>query len=364
MPSEWLLTQLVVTIQTHSDRTLTRTFVVDRTAPIALTMGEPAGIGGEIALMAWRNLRATGPTFFLIDDPIRITRLATEVGIAVPILTIENPTQANDTFSEGLPVLPIGMRVDFSAGRLEQANAAAVIRSIEKAVRFASTGAASAVVTNPIQKSVLYQAGFKFPGHTEYLGALVGASVDPVMMLASPQLKVVPVTIHVALRQAIALLTTELVVDRACIVADALVRDFGIATPRLAVLGLNPHAGENASMGTEDRDIIAPAIEQLVAAGIAAFGPLPPDTAFTTGMRPSYDAAICMYHDQGLIPLKTLDIDSGVNITLGLPIVRTSPDHGTALDIAGKGIANPGSLIEAIKIAASIASHRRTEQRK
>lgn len=334
--------------------------MTDSSAPIAITMGEPAGIGGELTLLAWQRLHASGPAFFAIDAPGRLEAIAAACGWPVPVRAIATPAEAAAVFRHALPVVPVGGHdIVARPGQLDRENAGPVLASIEHAVALAQSGAASAIVTNPIQKSVLYAAGFKFPGHTEYLGALCGVSEEPVMMLATQDLRVVPVTIHLSLREAIANLNTGLIVDRARITASALRRDFGIAAPRLAVLGLNPHAGEDSSMGTEDRDIVAPAIAILRRDGIDAFGPMPPDTAFTARARKRYDAAICMYHDQGLIPLKTLDVDGGVNVTLGLPIVRTSPDHGTALDIAGQGVADPGSLIAAILMAASMAQRRK-----
>ena len=326
--------------------------------PIAMTMGEPAGIGGEVLLKAWRALQGTGPQFFALDDPARLAALAAALHLDVPIAVIGDPADAAKHFARALPVLPLGPKVEAVAGAPSGKTGAAVVMSIEKAVALATSGKASAVVTNPIQKSVLYETGFSFPGHTEFLGKLAGTGHDPVMMLIARDLRVVPVTIHVSLKSAIESLTTDLIIDRAQNTARALRQDFAIARPRLAILGLNPHAGENATMGLEDRDIVAPAVSALHRLGIAAFGPVPPDTAFTERARKSYDAAICLYHDQALIPVKTIDMDGGVNVTLGLSIVRTSPDHGTALDIAGQGIANPGSLIAAIRLAADLARHR------
>lgn len=327
-------------------------------APLAVTMGEPSGVGGEITLKAWQSLRNAGTPFFVLDNPQRLAMLSQRLGLNVPIADITQPESASVVFRNQLPVLPLSVAVDVHAGVPLVQNAKAVVESIERAVQFCMVGRASGTVTCPIQKSSLYEAGFKYPGHTEYLGALCGAEAEPIMMLATDDLRVVPVTIHVSLRQALEAITTELVVDRARRTARALVGDFGVAAPRLAVLGVNPHAGEGGAMGREDIELIAPAIAMLRSEGINAFGPLPPDTAFTARARKGYDAAICMYHDQALIPLKTLDVDGGVNVTLGLPIVRTSPDHGTALDIAGKGIAEPGSLIAAIRMAASIAVKR------
>ena len=317
---------------------------------LVLTMGEPAGIGAEIAVKAWHALRATGPAFLLIDDADRL--------VGAPIQRITHPDQAR--FGEALPVLHRPLPVPAIAGQPQAGTAAAVIGAIREAVSLALAGMVDGVVTNPIQKSVLTAAGFAHPGHTEFLGELAGTGVPPVMMLACPQLRVVPVTVHEPLARAIARLTPGLIMEHARITHDALVRDFGIATPRLAIAGLNPHAGEAGTLGHEDQAIVAPAVAQLQALGIAATGPWPPDTLFTAHSRPLYDAAICMYHDQALIPIKTLDMAGGVNVTLGLSIIRTSPDHGTALDIAGRGIASAESLIAAIHLAAQLAEHRRT----
>ncbi|MDB5373835.1 MAG: pdxA [Belnapia sp.] len=327
----------------------------DRRAPLALTMGEPAGIGGEIAVGAWRALRASGPTFFLIDDATRLS--------GAPIRRIAAPEEAAEVFAEALPVLHRPLPRPVVPGRLDVANAPAVIAAIDEAVALALAGRAGGVVTNPIQKSVLYAAGFAHPGHTEYLAELAGMGTPPVMLLACPELRVVPVTIHEPLKQAIARLTTGLIVEIARLTAAGLRQDFGIAQPRLAIAGLNPHAGEDGTLGTEDRDIVAPAVALLRAEGIDARGPIPPDTLFTAKARPGYDVALGLYHDQALIPIKTLDVAGGVNVTLGLRIVRTSPDHGTALDIAGTGEADPGSLIAAIRLAATIADHRRNAAR-
>jgi 4-hydroxythreonine-4-phosphate dehydrogenase len=321
-------------------------------------MGEPAGVGGEIVLAAWAALRASGPAFFVIDDPVRLEALARRLGRAVLIKVIAAPEEAAAAFADALPVLPVGVRVDATPGRLDGAHARAVVQAIEMAVGFAKAGRAGGVVTNPIQKSTLYDAGFKFPGHTEFLGHLAGGGRVPVMMLACPELRVVPVTVHQSLKTAIAGLTTATIVQQARLTAEALARDFGIARPRLAVAGLNPHAGEGGAMGDEEARIIQPAVDALRADRLAVVGPLPPDTMFTPRARPTYDVAICMYHDQALIPLKALDIDGGVNVTLGLDIVRTSPDHGTALNIAGKGVAHPGSLIAAIAMADAMARRR------
>jgi 4-hydroxythreonine-4-phosphate dehydrogenase len=243
-------------------------------------------------------------------------------------------------------------------GRPDGRNAAATIASIERAVAMALAGEARGVVTNPIAKSVLQDAGFPHPGHTEFLAALTGCAGREIMMLASPMLRVVPVTVHMALREALDSLTAEAIVRASLTTAASLTTDFGIARPRLAIAGLNPHAGEDGHMGREEITLIRPAIEALRAQGLAVSGPWPPDTMFTARARTTYDAAVCMYHDQALIPLKTLDMEGGVNVTLGLPIVRTSPDHGTAFDIAGRELADPSSLIAAIRLADAIAGHR------
>ncbi|WP_158932558.1 4-hydroxythreonine-4-phosphate dehydrogenase PdxA [Acidisphaera sp. S103] len=326
--------------------------------PLALTMGDPAGIGGELSLKAWQALRASGPVFVALDDPVRLARLAADMGLTVPVQAIADAAQAGDVFRSALPVLPVPLAAPAISGRPDQANAKAVVASIEQATKLALAGTAGAVVTNPINKAALYQAGFAYPGHTEFLADLTGVPGQEIMMLASPLLRVVPVTVHVSLRDSIAMLTTAMIVAACRTTAAALRRDFGIASPRLAIAGLNPHAGEQGALGSEEATIVQPAIETLRAEGIDVSGPWPPDTMFTATARTRYDVAICMYHDQALIPLKTLDMDHGVNVTLGLPIVRTSPDHGTAFDIAGKGMADPTSLLAAIELAGALAARR------
>jgi 4-hydroxythreonine-4-phosphate dehydrogenase len=323
-------------------------------------MGEPAGIGGEIALAAWlRRTEYEGvPAFYAIDDPSRLAALAQRLGWRVPIATIAAPQQALQVFAEFLPVLPLCRAPRGAAGRPEAEDAPLVVAAIDRAVADARAGTAAAIVTNPINKQALYRAGFRHPGHTEYLGALAGLATAPVMMLASPQLRVVPVTIHLALRQAAEQLSTAAIVHAGRLTSAALRLDFGIAAPVIAVAGLNPHAGEAGALGREDIDIVAPAIAQLRAAGIDARGPLAADTMFHAAARAGYDAALCMYHDQALIPVKTLDFDGAVNVTLGLPFIRTSPDHGTAFDIAGQGVARPDSLIAALRLAAAMAARR------
>ncbi|HLI12455.1 MAG TPA: 4-hydroxythreonine-4-phosphate dehydrogenase PdxA [Alphaproteobacteria bacterium] len=330
-----------------------------RRAPIALTMGEPAGIGGEIALKAWlRRAPASLPPFFAIDDPDRLAGLARELGLDVAIEAIADPAAALACFGRALPVLPHPLASPVAPGRPDPANGPVVIASIRRAVALAQAGEAAAIVTSPIHKKSLYQAGFRHPGHTEFLASLVPGTPAPVMMLAVPGLRVVPVTIHLPLARALAALTTTAVIHCGRIAAEALRRDFGISEPRLAVAGLNPHAGEAGTLGDEERAIIEPAVAALRDAGIRAAGPQPADTLFHPRARARYDVALCMYHDQALIPLKTIDFDHGVNVTLGLPFVRTSPDHGTAFDIAGKGVASPESLIAALSMAGAMAARR------
>lgn len=328
--------------------------------PLALTMGEPAGIGGDITLKAWAARHEAGlPPFVVLDDPARLAALSAKLGLAVPVQAVSSPVEAVALFDSALPVLPVGLGTAVIAGKPDPANGAAVIASIDRAVALVQGGQAAAVVTNPIQKSSLYAAGFRHPGHTEYLAHLAGLADEPIMMLAAADLRVVPVTIHVSVRDAVNQLTTDAIVHAGRVTAASLARDFGIERPRLAVAGLNPHAGEGGAMGREEIDIIEPAIAILRADGIDVSGPRPPDTMFHAAARRGYDAALCMYHDQALIPVKTVDFDGGVNITLGLPFVRTSPDHGTALDIAGTGAANPTSLIAALKTADRMARNRR-----
>jgi 4-hydroxythreonine-4-phosphate dehydrogenase len=326
--------------------------------PLALTMGEPAGIGGEIALKAWLESRRDLPLFYLIDDPDRLAALARRLDWPVPIRPIVSPDRALSVFAEALPVVPIDTAIRAQPGHPDPADAPAILGAIQTAVRDVGNGRASALVTNPIQKDSLYRAGFQHPGHTEYLAELAGAGAAPIMMLVCPGLRVVPVTIHLPLRGAIESLSSAAIVHAGRITDAALRRDFGVGSPILAFAGLNPHAGEAGSLGREEIEIIEPALAELRAAGIDARGPLPPDTMFHAEGRDTYDAALCMYHDQALIPIKTIDFYGGVNVTLGLPFVRTSPDHGTALAIAGRGTARPDSLIAALRLAAEMAARR------
>ena len=324
--------------------------------PLAVTMGEPAGIGGDITLKAWVGHRTTLPCFFIIDDPTRLEALARKLGLDVPICVIDGPDEAEAVFAKGLPVLARPLAGVSTPGRPDPRNVGSIRASIENAVCLTKSGRAGAVVTNPIHKESLYGAGFPFPGHTEFLASLAGTDKPVAMMLACPTLRVIPATIHTSLKDAIARLDVETIVTAATVAEAGLKRYFGIAKPKLAVAGLNPHAGEGGAMGAEDIEIVAPAIAALRAKGIDAYGPLPPDTMFSARVRATYDAAICMYHDQALIPIKTLDMDGAVNVTLGLPFVRTSPDHGTAFDIAGTGRASEASLIAALIMAAEMAS--------
>src|SRR5580704_2255256 len=327
--------------------------------PLALTSGEPAGIGPDITIQAWlRRDELKLPAFYLLGDRDFLGSRAKALGLKVKLADVR-AEEALATFADALPVVATGHPATARPGQPDNTSAEAAMASIRQAVGDVIAGRASAVVTNPIAKSVLYRAGFRHPGHTEYLAELAATAnhtPQPVMMLWSPALVVVPVTIHVSLRDALAQLSSELIVTTARIVVAALKARFGLANPRLAVTGLNPHAGEDGSLGTEDRTIVAPAIDILRGEGIEVRGPLPADTMFHDPARKTYDCAICMYHDQALIPVKTLAFDDAVNVTLGLPFIRTSPDHGTAFDIAGTGNADPSSLIAALRLAARLAT--------
>ena len=319
-----------------------------RNLPVALTCGEPAGIGPELAAKAWRELGRELP-FFLIGDP-------THLPDDCPVIVINDPAQTAAACVRGLPVLALPFPQPAIPGTPAPENAALVIKAIRTGVELVQAGKASALCTNPIQKKALVDgAGFAHPGHTEFLAQLAGVK-NVVMMLASDALRVVPTTIHIPLAQVAGALTPALIGDTIRITHQALQRDFGIAQPRLAVAGLNPHAGEGGLIGREEITIISPVLDELRAQGIELTGPLSADTMFHAAARAQYDVAIAMYHDQALIPIKTLDFDKGVNVTLGLPFIRTSPDHGTAFDIAGKGVANPSSLIEALKMADRMAA--------
>ncbi|MBP1882777.1 4-hydroxythreonine-4-phosphate dehydrogenase PdxA [Sinorhizobium mexicanum] len=329
--------------------------------PIALTMGDPAGIGPDISLAVWarRETRPT-PPFVLIGDPAVLSARAKALGQAVRI-TETDCLGACPAFLDALPVLPVRCAAPVVAGRPDVANASAVIAAIDTAVRLAMAGEATAVATNPIAKAVLYEAGFRFPGHTEYLAHLAekatGTPALPVMMLAGPKLRAVPVTIHIPLKDVPGALTQELIHQTCATTAADLKNRFGLSRPRLAVAGLNPHAGEGGALGLEDDALIRPVINRLRAEGLDVVGPLPADTMFHDRARETYDAAICMYHDQALIPAKALGFDDSVNVTLGLPFIRTSPDHGTAFGIAGQGIAREDSLLAALHLAAELAAN-------
>ncbi|WP_370674555.1 4-hydroxythreonine-4-phosphate dehydrogenase PdxA [Pleomorphomonas sp. PLEO] len=328
---------------------------------LAVSIGEPAGIGAEIIAKAWLSRREKAvPTFYVIADPAFLESRLARLGLEVPIAVI-SPENAADAFVGALPVFDLDCPVEDRPGELSAATAAATIGAIETAVRHIHDGRANGIVTAPIQKSNLYAAGFKFPGHTEFLGELArqlwpGMPHEPVMMLAGPELATVPVTVHIALRDVPDVLTADMIVTIGHIVDREMRAKFGVVRPRLAVAGLNPHAGEQGAMGREDLEIVAPAVKRLQAEGIDARGPLPSDTLFHAPARKTYDVVLAMYHDQALIPVKTIAFDETVNVTLGLPFIRTSPDHGTALDIAARGVADPQSMIAALTMAGRMAA--------
>ena len=328
--------------------------------PLALTLGEPAGIGPDLTIQLWRRrVELRLPAFYLIADPEFIRQRARVLGVDVT-LSVVTTAQAAKTFARALPIVALDASITASPGAPDASSAPAAIASIRRAVGDVLAGNAAAVVTNPVAKNVLYRSGFAEPGHTEFLAKLVqeatGKSARPVMMLWSPELAVVPVTIHLPFKDVVTRLTSDLVVETGRIVARDLTARFGISRPRLAVAGLNPHAGEEGALGEEDGTVVAPAVKRLQAEGIDAIGPLPADSLFHERARATYDVALCMYHDQALIPIKTLAFDHAVNVTLGLPFVRTSPDHGTAFDIAGTGTADPSSLVAALTLAARLST--------
>lgn len=333
--------------------------------PLVLSQGDPAGIGPEIALKAWAATQGNGPVFAVIGVPDLFAHTARKLDLPVSVRMIDRLADAAPVFPKALPVLATKASLPAAPipGRTEPAHGASVIEAIERGVAATQTGEALALVTNPITKAALYDTGFRFPGHTEFLAALAVRGSErpaplPVMMLASPLLRVVPLTIHVPLKDVPGLITAEHIRRTATVIAHALRHDFGIAEPRIAIAGLNPHAGEAGRLGTEDQDRIGPAVAALQAQGIKASGPHPADTLFHAQARARYDAALCMYHDQALIPIKALDFERGVNVTLGLPFVRTSPDHGTAHDIAGQGVARADNLIAALHLAAELGTRR------
>lgn len=332
-------------------------------APLALSMGDPAGVGPELAAACWALSAAEDLLpFVAVGSAAVFAAAAAARGLDVPVVVVRDAAEALNVFDRALPVLDLG-HADYTPGRPDAAGARLTIAALEAATALARAGAAAALVTGPVAKAELAREGWAYPGQTECVADLCGvAAEDAVMMLAGPSLRVVPVTVHVALACVPGLLTPALIERRARVAARALMADFGVAAPRLVVAGLNPHAGEQGRMGEEDQAVIAPAVAALVAAGIDARGPLPADTLFHAAARGDYDCAICMYHDQALIPIKALDFDEGVNVTLGLPIVRTSPDHGTAFGIAGKGIARPGATIAALRMAGACAARRMPAQ--
>jgi 4-hydroxythreonine-4-phosphate dehydrogenase len=332
--------------------------------PLALTLGEPAGIGPDIAIAVWRRRAELGlHPFYLIAEPAYVAARAEHLGAALPVRAVA-PREAAATFATALPVVALDLAISAAPGRPDHTSAPAAIAAIRRAVSDVLAGEASAIVTNPVAKNVLYRSGFAEPGHTEFLARLAaeatGRSAHPVMMLWSPELAVVPVTIHLPLAEVPDKLDRDLIVTTGRIVDRDLRERFGIARPRLAIAGLNPHAGEDGALGAEDIAVVRPAVDRLRQDGIDARGPLPADTMFHAAARASYDAALAMYHDQALIPIKTLAFDHAVNVTLGLPFVRTSPDHGTAFDIAGTGKADPSSLIAALRLAARLAARAGT----
>ena len=340
---------------------------------MVLSMGEPAGIGGEITLKAWNARQQHNlPPFFVIDDPDRLGALASMLGLEIPVRTISEPGEALTLFDRALPVLPLNTKIPCQPGQPDLRYGPAVIESVERATELVLNGQAAALVTNPIHKASLLQAGFEHPGHTGFLAALCrnteyqDADSDPVMMLAIDGLRVVPVTVHIPVHEIAARLTSDAIIHAGAVTNAALKNSFGISKPRIAVAALNPHAGESGNLGGEEAEIIGPAIKRLQTQGVAADGPFPADSLFHQKARAGYDAVLCMYHDQALIPLKTLDFENGVNITLGLPIIRTSPDHGTALDIAAQtshgGCASPASLVSAILMAARLSEQQAKQQ--
>lgn len=328
--------------------------------PLAVTMGEPAGIGPDVIVAAWHERKTLKlPPFVVIGDATILARRALAMGLPLATAAYE-PGDGRSPFSSALPVISVSEPMQAEPGLPQSADAKLVIEAIRMAVDMARSGKAAGVVTAPISKAALYRDGFQHPGHTEFLAELSKSDGTeaplPVMMIASDHLRTVPVTIHEPLEAVPKLLSRELI-ERSCRIVDADLRSrFGLAKPRLAVAGLNPHAGEDGALGAEDKDIIAPAIHQLQSEGIDARGPLPADTMFHAKARAGYDVAICMYHDQALIPAKTLAFEQAVNVTLGLPFIRTSPDHGTAFDIAGSGKADPTSFVEALNLAAALAA--------
>lgn len=350
---------------------MTASSIISAGAPLAVTCGDPAGIGPDIALAAWsqRHIDAIAPFFVIAPSNILAERSAA-LGLDVPVQDISTPEEACAAFSNALPVLPVDAleenRTPVVPGVASHAHAPLILGSIRRAVHEVLSGRAAALVTNPIAKHVLRKAGFPFPGHTEYLAHLAeGAGYParrPVMLMASPRLRVIPATIHIPLAIVPSTLSTQLIIETTHVAISDFGKYFAISEPRIAVTGLNPHAGEQGDMGREDIDIIAPAIHALRADGHAVTGPHSADTLFHDAARTAFDLIIAMYHDQALIPFKTLSFHDGVNVTLGLPFIRTSPDHGTAYDIAGTGRASPSSFIAALRLAAQMSQNARADQ--
>jgi len=329
------------------------------TRPLAVSLGDPAGVGPELIAEAWaRREEERLPPFFVCGGLDILGAAGKTRGLSIPVASIEKPVDAMWMFGEALPVIPMTM-LPYLPGQPDRAGAELALASLILASDAAASGEAAALVTAPISKAQLAGVGFEFPGQTEFVAHVCEAPADDaVMMLAGPSLRTVPMTVHCALSEVSGRLSVELIRRRTAIVARALQRDFGLAQPRIAVCGLNPHAGEAGRMGHEEIEIIAPAIAALRAEGIDATGPHAADGLFAAHARPTYDVAIAMYHDQALVPLKALDFDQGVNVTLGLPIVRTSPDHGTAFGIAGTGKASASAMIAAIRMAGEMAARR------
>jgi len=327
--------------------------------PIAISLGDPAGIGPELIAEAWVRRSEAGLAPFFVLGGAKVLAAASALrGLDCPVIAISHPAETHDAFARGVPVLGAA-DAGYTPGQPDDAGARLALASLTEATQLVRDGEAAALVTAPIAKAELAKVGFDFPGQTEFLANACGASTeDAVMMLAGPSLRTVPLTVHCALAEVPGQLSQELICNKARIVAAALTRDFGIDRPRLALTGLNPHAGEGGKFGDEEARIIAPAVAALRKEGIDASGPHSADALFTPRSRATFDAALCMYHDQALIPIKALDFDEGVNVTLGLPIIRTSPDHGTAFEIAGKGIADPGAMIAAIRMASATAARR------
>lgn len=333
--------------------------------PIAVTCGEPAGIGPDITLVSWLERRKRHlPDFYVRGCASALSKRAEALGLKVPVVEV-SPEETHDVFPKALPVVSTASAFEDRPGVEQAETAETVIASIRQAVEDVRSGLASSLVTNPINKSALYGAGFKYPGHTEYLGALAetlwpGKPAKPVMLIAGPDLMVIPITIHIAITDVHKALTKDLIMETARIADKDMRERFGLAAPRLAFCGLNPHAGENGSMGREEIDVITPALDALRAEGINAIGPLPADTMFHPEARANYDCALGMYHDQVLVPAKTIGFDDSVNVTLGLPFVRTSPDHGTAYALAGSGSAKPDSFAAALRMADVLSTNRNT----